>query len=71
MESEKGIWKCQNEFTLRLTKVSWVALFTTTVIKKIKIQMVLYWVKLTAQTTSQGVSLSRRNIHSNSKQVSK
>ena len=52
MESEKGIWKCQNEFTLRLTKVSWVALFTTTVIKKIKIQMILYWVKLTAQATS-------------------
>ena len=29
IDSEEGIWKCQHEFTLRLKKVSWVALFTT------------------------------------------
>ena len=30
IDSKKGIWKCQNKFTLRLKKVSWVALLTTT-----------------------------------------
>ena len=29
IDSKKGIWKCQNKFTLRLKKVSWVALLTT------------------------------------------
>ena len=30
IDSKKGIWKCQNKFTLRLKKVSWAALFATT-----------------------------------------
>ena len=30
IDSKKGIWKRQKNFTLRLKKVSWVALLTTT-----------------------------------------
>ena len=30
IDSKKGTWKCQKIFTLRLKKVSWVALLTTT-----------------------------------------
>ena len=31
IDSKKGVWKCQKTFTLRLKKVSWVALLTTTI----------------------------------------
>ena len=31
--SKKGIWKWQKSFTLRLKKVSWVALFHTTLVR--------------------------------------